>query len=145
MSVHAQRQLILKKRGKEIAVFRQGDKLRFKLKEEKYYHNKMIADFYGGKINFNYFDLHPDEIETLYVWSPKKNVANVISAIGIQGGVFFMAIDVLNQGFVKGDGFEPSQQTLMIGGALVGTGLLAKLLVKHKYKIDGIKYTLELR
>ncbi len=144
-SIVAQSSLILKKRNKVIAIFKEGDRLRFQLTGERFYYNHMITGFAFDKVRFNYFDLRLEEIGILHVKNPKKNIANVIYRLGIQGGVFFLLIDQLNQVVINGDDFGPSDQTYLISGSMIAAGLLARLFVKKKFKTDGTKYHLELR
>ncbi|MTI40542.1 hypothetical protein [Fulvivirga lutimaris] len=140
----AQSRLVVKKRGRIIATYQQGDHLKFKLKGENFYYNQLILGFDGEHIKFRFYDLHISEIETVKAYKIKKNAFAIVSAATSRAAIFFFTIDIFNQGIVKGDGFEPSEQTLMITGGLAITSLLTKLLAGNKVKIDGRKFNLEM-
>lgn len=141
---NAQSRLVIKKRGKIIATYQQGDHLKFKLKGEDFYYNQLVLGFEGELIKFRFYDIHVSEIETIKAFNRKKNAAAVVSAATSRAAIFFFSIDLFNQGIVNGDGFEPSEQTMMITGGLVATSLITKLLAGNKVKIDGRKFTLEM-
>jgi len=142
--VSAQSRLLIKKRGKIIASYREGDHLKFKLQDEDYYYNQLILGFDGENIRFRFYDIHISEIDIVKAYGKKKNFSGVVSDAALTAAIFFFAIDIFNQGVVNGDGFEPSEQTLMIAGSLAATSLLTKLLAGNKVKIDGRKFTLEM-
>lgn len=141
---HAQSRLVVKKRGKIIATYQQGDHLKFRLKGENFYYNQLILGFEGEKIRFRFYDLHISEIEVIKAYSRKKNVAAVASALSSRAAIIFFGADLFNQGVVNGEGFEPSEATLIITGTLAATSLLTKFLAGNKVKIDGQKFTLEM-
>lgn len=140
----AQSRLVIKKRGKIVATYKQGDHLKFKLKGENFYYNQLILGFDGEHIKFRFYDLHISEIEIVKAYNIKKNAFAVVSAATSRAAIFFFAIDLFNQGLVKKEGFEPSEQTLMITGGLAITSLITRLLAGNKVKIDNRKFTLEM-
>lgn len=140
----AQSRLLIKKRGKIITSFQEGDHLKFKLQGENFYYNQMILGFDGENIRFRFYDIHISEIETIKAFSKKKNFPAFVSSATLTAAIFFFSIDLFNQGIVNGNGFEPSEQTLMITGGLAITSLLMKLLAGNKVKIDGRKFTMEM-
>ena len=119
--------LVLKKRSKIKYVFEAGESLKFKLHGEDFYTKQMIVGFGPNKIRFHYFELDLSEVSHLKVPKARKNAVSLFSRLTLTAGVLFIFLDQFNQGFVIGEGFGPSEETLIISGALVGTGLLLKL------------------
>ncbi len=137
----AQYYLVLKKRSRVKHVFEAGESLKFRLKGERFYYEHMMVGFHPDKVRFHYFDLNINEIASLKIPKAGNYAVSLASQLTITGGVF--ALDQLNQGLVMNEGLGPSEETLLISGGLLGTGLLLKLFKKRKFKIDGIKYRLE--
>lgn len=135
--------MVLKKRNKVIHTFEAGQDILFKLKNEKYYQKAMIVGFSDHIIHTHYYDLHFDEIDKIKLSDSGNHFVNLASGLTLRAGLLFLAVDQINQGLVRGQGFGPSEETLLISGSLVGVGLLLKLFVKNKFKITGHKYRLE--
>ena len=141
--VFAQYYLVLKNRTKIKYVFAAGDELKFKLHGEDFYNEQMIKGFGAEKIRFHYFDLALSEVSHIKVSELRKNGLTLLSRLAITGGVLFMVADQFNQLAIMNEALGPSDETLVITGTLIGTGLLLKLFQKRKFKIDGRKYRLE--
>ena len=141
--VQSQSVLMISKRGKTLAQYSAGEELRFKLKDEKYYHEAMITGFSQDKVHFHYFEVAFDEIETIDLGDKKKSWLRMVSALTIRAGAVFLFLDVFNQGVITRDGFEPAPQTLMISGGLIGISLLTNLLNRKRLPVSKPRFELK--
>ncbi|MEM7107580.1 MAG: hypothetical protein AAF519_05085 [Bacteroidota bacterium] len=138
----AQYYLQLKKRNKVIHTYASGDNIIFRLKDDKFYYDQMITGVTGTTIKFRFYDVTIQDIEVVKVPSRSSYGLDLLSGAALTAGVFFLAIDQGNQLFVQGEGLGPSDEVLIVTGALVGTGVLIKLLKKKKFRFKSRKYRL---
>ena len=137
--------LTLFRKNKDIATYRTGDNIRFKLTGEDFFYEKRITGFGPNKIYFHYFDLSLDEIEIEHLREGRKNALNVYAGLAIRGGIIFLAADFVNQGIIRDEGFQLSDGTWIIGGGLIGSSLLIYFLKKRKFNVKRQKYRLAIR
>lgn len=145
IKVKAQTSLTLFRGSKAVATYNTGDNIRFKLTGEDFFYEKNITGFDPNRIFFHYFDISLDEIEVIHLKKGRKNALSVVSALAIRGGIIFMGADLINQGVVRGDGFQLSDGTWIIGGTLIGTSLLINLLSRKKFNVSKQKFRLTIR
>ncbi|MTI22195.1 hypothetical protein E1176_14280 [Fulvivirga sp. RKSG066] len=143
LSAFSQRYLVLKRRNHVLHQFAPGDDISFKLKGEKVFNNGLIIGFSDNSIKLHYNEISFDEIEKIKLPYRDSHFISLFSGLAVTGGVLFIGLDQANQLLVQGNGLGPSEETLMISGGLIGTGLLLQLFVKKKFKITGRKYRLE--
>lgn len=138
----AQYYLQLKKRNKVIHTYTPGDRIRFKLKGDKYYSDQLIIGFANSTIKFRLLDVNINDIEAVKLPERSSYGLDLLAGATFTGGVLFLAIDQLNQLSVQDEGLGPSSETLLISGSLIGTGAILWLLKKKKFKFKSARYRL---
>jgi hypothetical protein len=128
----AQNLLFHKNRHRQ-ALYKQGDVISFKLKNDKSKIAGQIRDFEDSLIVFQGFKVNPNEITHLYVDS-KTKVWYILrykyEKIFLIAGVGYTLLELINQG-------EMDKETLIVSGSLISAGLLARWLISDKIKIKG--------
>lgn len=133
--IHAKGQsfLYFKKNGHREAVYAVGDKLTFELKATKAKVIDRIIGFEDSLLVFQSYKLNPSQISALYV-DEKTKIWFIFrykyEKAFFLAGSLFLPISIINTGRV-----EP--KALVVSGALLGAGLLAKWLVSNKLRIKG--------
>ena len=138
----AQYYLQLKKRNKVIHTYSAGDRIRFKLEGVNFYTNQMITGVTDSTIKFHLLDVAIRDIKVVKLLKRDSYGLDLVSRMAVTAGVFFLAIDQVNQLFVQDEGLGPSSETLIISGSLVSGGLLIWLLKKKRFRLKAGKYRL---
>jgi hypothetical protein len=125
--------LYFKKNGHREAVYAAGDRLTYELKATKAKVTDRIIGFEDSLLVFQTYKLRPSEISALYV-DEKTKIWFIFrykyEKVFFLAGSLFLPISAINTGQV-----EP--KALVVSGALLGAGLLARWLVSQKLRITG--------
>jgi hypothetical protein len=124
--------LMLQKKNKnKNAYYKPGDKISFRLNGSSRKISGEILDLKDSVIVFRGFEVRVDKISSLYIdektrwWLRYK-----IEQLGLIAGVGYLTLDIVNSGQIN-------KETLVISGALIGVGLVGKLLIGNRIKIRG--------
>ncbi|MEM9390121.1 MAG: hypothetical protein AAGA02_06580 [Bacteroidota bacterium] len=138
----AQYYLQLKKRNKVIHTYSAGDRIRFKLQGDDFYTDQMITGVTDSTIRFRLSDVAIRDIKVVKLLKRDSYGLDLVSGAAVTAGIFFLAIDQVNQLFVQDEGLGPSSETLIISGSLVSAGLIIWLLKKKRFRLKVGKYRL---
>lgn len=123
--------LMLQKKNKNKNVYYEiGDVISFQVKGRKSKITGTIAGFRDSVIVFNGFEVNVATMSGLYIdektrWWLRYKIAQLSLITG--GG--YLSLDAINTGKI-------SDQTLVASGIIMGVGLIAKLLISNKIKIN---------
>ena len=124
--------LMLQKKNKNKNVYyKPGDEISFRRMESKRRITGEIIDFRDSVVVFKGFEVRITEISSLYIdektkWWLRFKIEQLCLITG--GG--YLLLDTINNG-------EVSVDTLIISGALIGAGLMAKGFIGNRIKIKG--------
>jgi hypothetical protein len=116
-------------------VYRKGDVISFRLKGDKQKITGQIEGIEDSLIVFRYFKIHPNEISHLYLDKRTKLLYFMkykYARLFMIAGAGYLILEVINEG-------EPSEDTLVISGTLIGAGLLAKWIWGNRIPLRGKK------
>lgn len=117
------------------ALYKAGDIISFRLKNDKSKITGQITGFDDSLIVFQDFKVNPKAITHLYVDSKTKMwylLRYKYEKIFLIAGLGYPLLEFVNHG-------ELSKATLIIGGSLIAAGLLARCLIGDKIKIKGAR------
>ncbi|MDX1628398.1 MAG: hypothetical protein R3345_06845 [Fulvivirga sp.] len=137
-----QQYLILKKRDQVKAIYKQGDDIIFRIKEEDHFRRQLIVGFDSLALRFHYFDVALDDIAE--VERPAEDINYGWSTALIQAGVMYLVADQFNQVVIRDEPLSVSASTFIISSTLVTSGLLWRLLKRKKYNLNKRHYSLQL-
>lgn len=124
--------LMLEKSNQDKTVYYEiGDEISFRVSDSKRKFTGKIRDFADSIIVFRGFEVNVGDISSLYIdnktkWWLRYKIEQLSLLVG--GG--YLVLDIVNNGEVHKD-------TLIISGALIGVGLLAKAIIGNRIKIRG--------
>lgn len=125
-----QKLLFHKNRHRE-AIYKEGDRISFKLKNNKSKISEQIIGFEDSLIVFQDFKINPRDVSHLYV-DDKTKIWYVMrykyEKIFLIAGIVYPLLELSNEGEVK-------NETLIVSGSLITAGLLAKWLISDTIKI----------
>lgn len=125
--------LLFQKNRNRQALYKEGDVISFRLKNDKSKITGQIIGFQDSIIAFQGFKVDPNKITHLYVDS-KTKVWYILrykyEKIFLIAGIGYPLLELVNQG-------EVEKETLIIGGSLIVAGMLARWLINDKIKIKG--------
>lgn len=116
-------------------VFYEGERIRFKLKGEKFWSEALIQGLGENYIRLHYVNINLSEIEAIDVRGRGSGrFLSTMASVAVIGGGGFAAIDQINRTLVHG---QPGvdEKALLIGGALVSAGVIFHLLKRKKVRI----------
>lgn len=125
---------ISNKSGSKRKVINVGDPFIYKLYNDETVYRDQLVGVSDSTFQLTYETLKPEDVQVVY-----KNEANFMDAFSgylIAGGAILVAIDFVNIRIVQDADFEPSSGIFIVGGAMVGTGLIYRLLRRNKYRLD---------
>jgi hypothetical protein len=123
--------MLQKKNKNKNAYYKTGEEISFRQKGSKRKISGEILDLKDSIIVFRGFEVQVDEISSLYIdektrwWLRYK-----IEQLGLLTGIGYLALDLINNGKIN-------EETVVISGALIGVGLIGKLLIGNRIKIRG--------
>jgi len=129
---YGQKLLFHKNRYRQ-ATYKEGDRISFRLKNDKSKITGQIIGFEDSLIVFHGFKINPDQISHLYVDSKTKIwyvMRYKYEKIFLIAGIGYSFLELVNEG-------EVDKETLIISGSLITAGLLAKWLISDKIRIKG--------
>jgi hypothetical protein len=115
------------------ALYKEGDVISFKVKDDRSKITAQIKGFKDSVIVFESFEVNPSRITHLYVDSKTKTwyiLRYKYEKIFLIAGLAYPLLELINQG-------QLDKETLMISGTLIAAGLLARWLIDDKIKIKG--------
>ncbi|MEO8471931.1 MAG: hypothetical protein ABI477_07045 [Chryseolinea sp.] len=123
--------MLQKSRRHKNAYYEAGNVISFRIAGERDKTTSEIVRLGDSTIVFNGFSIRVNKISHLYIDEKTKWWLRFkIEELSLIGGAGFILLDVLNTG-------EVSKETAIIGGAIIGVGIIAKLLIGNKIKIRG--------
>ena len=124
--------LMLEKKSRNKNVYyRPGNKISFRVNEDKRRITGEILEFRDSTIVFRGFEVPVSEISSLYIDEKTKWwLRYKVQQLSLLAGGGYLLLDVINNG-------ELSENTLMISGTLIGVGVVAKILIGNRIKIRG--------
>ena len=124
--------LMLQKKNKnKNAYYKLVDEISFRLNGSKRKISGEILDLKDSVIVFHGFEVRVDEISSLYIDEKTKWwLRYKIEQLGLITGVGYLTLDFINSGQIN-------REPLVISGALIGVGLIGKLLIGNRIKIRG--------
>jgi hypothetical protein len=123
--------LLFHKSRKREAIYRTGDKISFRLKNEKRRLTGQIVGFEDSLIVFYNMRINPNNISHFYVDGKTKAwyfFKYRYAKLFFFSGAGYLAIDALNNGV-------PENGTVIMCASLMGAGLLAQAIVGQKVKV----------
>jgi hypothetical protein len=103
----------------------------FKIEGRKSKITGEIVELRDSIIVFRGYEVPIRQITCLYIDEKTKWwLRYKIAQLSLIAGTGYLALDVINTGELK-------KETLIVSGAVIGVGLLAKLLISNKIKIKG--------
>jgi len=139
--------LLLKKRNRPYKVlFQVGEKLRFKLKGERFFTESMITGFGDNYVQFHYFKIALDEFSVIDVKDKKFTVFSFTSGPGklMISGVALLSVDQFNQIIIRHEPFNINGDIAKIAGSLTLSGILLRLIQKKKWKLYKKSHLIEI-
>ena len=124
--------LMLEKQNRQkTAYYEVGDELTFYRQGKRARIQDQILAFEDSTIVFRGYQVHVNEITALHIddktrWWLRFKAAQLL----LIGGTGYLLIDTINNR-------EFSKGTLVTGGAMIGLGLVFRLLIPNKIKIKG--------
>lgn len=119
-----------KNRGKN-AYYKSGDIISFRAGERKNRITGEIVSINDSTIVFKGFEIRVGDIKSLYIDDKTKWwLRYKVQQLCLVGGGGYLLLDTINHG-------ELHENTLLVSGALIGIGLLAKALIGNRIKIQG--------
>ncbi|MCX2743388.1 hypothetical protein OO013_05895 [Mangrovivirga sp. M17] len=125
---------ISNKSGSKRKVINVGDPFIYKLYGDETVYRDQLVSVTDSTFQLTYETLKPEEVQVVY--KNETNYMDRLSGYLIAGGAILVAIDFVNIRIVNNAEFEPSSGIFIVGGAMVGTGLIYKLLRRRKYRLD---------
>ncbi len=137
---YQERYLLLQKAGtQKRVIFLEGDEIRYKLRGDDQFRRNYILGLRKDTIRFHYHEVALAEIEVIDI--RRKGFQNFHFDSGgnkvIIAGLLFLTADVINKELIQDEPGGISGQTFAITGAIVGAGVLIKLLEKRKFRPGG--------
>jgi hypothetical protein len=122
--------MLQKKNSNKNVFYRVGDVISFNRKGDRSKITAKILDLKDSVIVFKGYEVHVKNITCLYIdhktrWWLRFKAAQLL----LLAGSGFLVLDVINTG-------ELSKETLMISGVAIGAGLIAKVLIGNRIKIN---------
>lgn len=113
------------------AYYKAGDKISFRTNEHKRRITGKILELKDSVIVFKGFEVRVSEISSLYIDEKTKWwLRYKVEQLCLLAGGSYLLLDTINNG-------EFSEDTLIISGTLIGVGVLAKVLIGNRIKIQG--------
>ena len=112
----------------------EGDKIRFKIKEEDFFREQMILGFTEYAIKFRFFEVPLSEIKVIDIKRRNQWAGGKLLMIA---GVGLMAADAINTTAVRGETYTLERGIWITAGALVSAGLLIDLLRRKRFRLNG--------
>lgn len=148
LSVSAQYAMAIRKvsNGLELR-YSPGEEIRFKLREEDYFHRSVIQAVSDTGLVFQHFNIAFSELEKVdlqgrrFAVFPFRSVGTVL----IVGGLGLIAADWFNQQVVQGNDYEAPEGMLIAGGAAAAAGIVLRLLepkrlvLDHRYRVVAVR------
>ena len=132
--------LLLRKVGKPYQiVFYEGEEMRFRVKGEKNFINDHILGLAGDRIRFHYYNIKLDEIDAIDVRDRNFTVFSFRSSPGklIVAGIGLIAIDQVNQVFIRDEPAGVSTGTAIVAGSLIASGFILRAIQKKYFRPGG--------
>ena len=111
----------------------EGDKIRFRIKGEKFFREQMILGFTNYAIKFRFFEVPLSEIEAIDIRGRNRWSGGKLLMIA---GMGFMGVDAINKTLVRRETYRLEEGIWITAGALVSAGLLLDLARRKKFKIS---------
>ena len=123
--------LMLDKGNRKSAYYKVGDKIAFFKKGSGHKVAAEILDLRDSIIVFPGFEVRLKDISALYIDDKTKRWLQFkISQLSLLCGSIYIFADVANTGTLK-------NETMAVGGVLLGVGALARAIFPHRIKIKG--------
>lgn len=138
--------LLLQKAGSQKRViFKEGEKIRFKVKGEDHFRKDFIVGLHGDRIRFHYQEVVLSEIEVIDIRHKEFGTFKLSPAGNkvIFAGALFIIGDYISQSLIREEEGGLSGTTYAIGGGIISVGILMKLAKKRKFR-PGRRYILDI-
>ena len=132
-SVCSGQKLLFYKNKHRQALYKMGDIISFRLKNDKSKFTEQIEGFEDSLIVFQNLKINPTQITHLYVDSKIKDwyiLRYKYEKIFFIAGFGYPLLELANQG-------EIHKETLAVGGSLITAGLITRWLIDDKIRIKG--------
>jgi len=114
-----------------MSINKPGDEISLRLTGSNRKISGVILDLKDSAVVFQGFEVRIEEISSLYIDEKTKWwLRYKVEQLGLIIGFGYLAIDVINTGQV-------TKEILVISGALISVGLIAKFLIGNQIKIRG--------
>ncbi len=130
--VPAQKQLLVLKRGHVIHVYRPGETIRLKRKDDENVTRSYVNNIFDYAVVLHQDTIPFQQIERLYINEP--SVMNKVGGMLVVGGGGLLAIDQVNQ-LIQGNGLNLDQDISAVSLACVGVGLPMMLIRKKSQRL----------
>lgn len=128
----AQKQLLVLKRGKVIHVYRPGETIRLKRKDDENVTRSYVNNIFDYAVVLHQDTIPFQQIERLYINEP--SVMNKVGGMLVVGGGGLLAIDQVNQ-LIQGNGLNLDHDISAVSLACVGVGLPMMLIRKKSQRL----------
>ena len=123
--------MLQKKNRNKNVYYKPGDEISLRLTGSNRKISGVILDLKDSAVVFQGFEVRIEEISSLYIDEKTKWwLRYKVEQLGLIIGFGYLAIDVINTGQV-------TKEILVISGALISVGLIAKFLIGNQIKIRG--------
>ena len=123
--------MLQKKNRNKNVYYKPGDEISLRLTGSNRKISGVILDLKDSAVVFQGFEVRIEEISSLYIDEKTKWwLRYKVEQLGLIIGFGYPAIDVINTGQV-------TKEILVISGALISVGLIAKFLIGNQIKIRG--------
>jgi hypothetical protein len=133
---YAQEQLVLLYHEKELARFKEGSVITYKLKKSKDYMTSLILEIREFTIITSFDTIPFNKIERVSLKGfPHKGLTSLFGTFFMAAGAGYFAIDQVNSVIVHGTGYDNDPAVLKPSLILVGGGFIMRQLYKRSQRI----------
>ena len=128
----AQDALYFQKNRRRVALYKIGQTISFRVRGERTRITQQIIGFNDSLIVFRNYQVNPREITHLYVDDKTRKwflLRYKYEKLFLIAGIGYMTLDLLNTG-------EIEKETAVISTGLIAAGLLARVIISKKMRIN---------
>jgi hypothetical protein len=137
---HAQKYMVISGKRKRV-MYKAGDRIKFKLKTEKQYHQSTIVSVMDTALQFKNYRIAFDEIDKVDTRRKRTGAFNwhQVGALIQVAGIGYILLDQFNKTLIQGNPWEFEPEVWITGAAIFAGGTILRFLDPRKLKI-GLKY-----